>query len=126
MPRPTITGLWVLEGHMTIADVLNFFTTKIFLVLFFLPFAVVFVAMLAQMAIRSKAYAGDIPWENTQREAYISAVIAAVVTVVVTVIIGGPEAFVLYWRPLITTVIMLPMGFAAALITFGVWRKIKS
>ena len=101
---------------MTSADIWLFFV---------LPFAVVFVAMLVQMAVRSKAYAGDIPWEDTQREAYISAVIAAIVTVVVTVIIGGPEAFVLYWRPLITTVIMLPFGFAAALIAFGIWRKTR-
>ena len=102
---------------MTSADIWLFFV---------LPFVVIFVAMLAQMSIRSKAYAGDIPWEDTQREAYISAVIAAIVTVVVTVIIGGPEVFVLYWRPLITTVIMLPLGFAAALIVFGVWHKIRS
>lgn len=101
---------------MTSADIWLFFV---------LPFAVIFVAMLAQMAIRSKAYAGEIPWDDTQREAYIAAVIGAVVTVVVTVIIGGPEVFVLYWRPLITTVIMLPLGFAAALIVFGVWRKIR-
>lgn len=111
---------------MTIADVLNFLTTQIFLVFFLLPFVVVVVAMLAQMAIRSKAYAGEIPWNDTQREAYISAVIAAIVTVAVTVIIGGPEVFVLYWRPLITTVIVLPLGFAVALTIFGVWRKIRS
>ena len=101
---------------MTSADIWLFFV---------LPFAVIFVAMLAQIAIRSKAYAGEIPWDDTQREAYIAAVIGAIVTVVVTVIIGGPEVFVLYWRPLITTVIMLPLGFAAALIVFGVWRKIR-
>ncbi|NKB47912.1 MAG: hypothetical protein GKS02_00960 [Alphaproteobacteria bacterium] len=110
---------------MTIADVLKFLTTDIFLVFFFLPFVVVVVVMLAQMAIRSKAYAGEIPWNDTQREAYIAGAIAAVVTVVVTVIIGGPEVFVLYWRPLITTVIVLPLGFAAALILFGVWRKVR-
>lgn len=102
---------------MTSADIWLFFV---------LPFAVVVVAMLAQMAIRSRAYAGEIPWNNTQREAYISAVIAAVVTVAVTVNIGGPEVFVLYWRPLITTVIVLPLGFAVALTIFGVWRKVRS
>ena len=102
---------------MTSADIWLFFV---------LPFAVTVVAMLAQMAIRSKAYAGEIPWNKTQREAYISAVIAAVVTVAVTVFIGGPEVFVLYWRPLITTVIVLPIGFAVALTIFGVWRKIRS
>ena len=111
---------------MTIADVLQFLTTKIFFIFFLLPFVVVFVAMLVQMAIRSKAYAGAIPWEDTQREAYISLLVAAIVTVVVTVINGGPEVFVLYWRPLITTVIMLPLGFAAALVAFAVWRKIRS
>lgn len=107
------------------ADVLEFLATKDFLVLFLLPFAVVFVAMLGQMAIRSKNYAGDIPWEDAQREAYISVVISAIVTVAVTVTLGGPEVFVLYWRPLITTVIMLPFGFAAALIAFGIWHKLR-
>lgn len=102
---------------MTSADIWLFFV---------LPLVVMFVAMLAQMAMRSKAYAGEIPWDDTQREAYIAAVIAAIVTVAVTVYIGGPETFVLYWRPLITTVIVLPIGFAAALFVFAGWRKIKS
>jgi hypothetical protein len=53
-------------------------------------------------------------------------VIAAVVTVAVTVAIGGPEVFVLYWRPLITTVIVLPLGFSVALFLFWLWRKIRS
>ena len=101
---------------MTSADIWLFFV---------LPFAVMLVAMLAQIAIRSKSYAGEIPWDDTQREAYIAAVIAAIVTVAVTVYIGGPEVFVLFWRPLITTVIVLPLGFAAALILFGVWRAIR-
>ena len=110
---------------MTIADVLQFLTTKIFFIFFLLPFVVVFVAMLVQMAIRSKAYAGAIPWEDTQRDAYIAAVIAAIVTVGVTLVIGGPETFVLFWRPLITTVIVLPFGFAAALFAFARWRTIR-
>lgn len=101
---------------MTAADILLFFV---------LPFAVMFVAMLLQMAIRSKGYAGAIPWDDTQREAYISAVIGAIVTVAVTVFIGGPEVFVLFWRPLITTVIMLPLAFAAALLVFSAWRAIR-
>ena len=101
---------------MTGADIWLFFV---------LPFVMVFVAMLGQMVIRSQSYAGAIPWEDTQREAYFSAVIAAIVTVVVTLIIGGPETFVLFWRPLITTVIMLPFGFAAAMFAFGVWRAVK-
>lgn len=102
---------------MTSADIWLFFV---------LPLVVMFVAMLAQMAMRSKAYAGEIPWDDTQREAYIAAVVAAIVTVAVTVYIGGPEMFVLFWRPLITTVIVLPIGFAAALFAFAGWRKIKS
>ena len=81
--------------------------------------------MLGLMAIRSKSYAGEIPWEDTQREAYIAAVIAAIVTVGVTLVIGGPEMFVLFWRPLITTVIVLPFGFAAALFAFAGWRAIR-
>jgi len=101
---------------MTSADVWLFFV---------LPFAVMFVAMLAQMAIRSKSYANGIPWDDTQREAYIAALIAAVVTVAVTLFIGGPEMFVLFWRPLITTVIVLPIAFAAALLVFAGWRKMK-
>lgn len=105
---------------MTSAEVI-----KIGLQFFALPLVVMFVAMLAQMAIRSKAYAGDIPWDDTQREAYIGGVISAIVTVGVTLYIGGPETFVLYWRPLITTVIVLPFGFAAALFAFALWRKFK-
>jgi hypothetical protein len=111
---------------MIVADVLTFLSTKIFWLFFFLPFAIMTLAMLAQMAMRSKSYAGAIPWEDTQREAYISAVVAAVVTVSATLYIGGPEPFVLFWRPLITTVIVLPIGFAAALFAFAGWRKIKS
>jgi hypothetical protein len=110
---------------MTIADVLTFLTTKIFWLFFFLPFATMFLVMLGQMAIRSKSYAGAIPWEDTQREAYIAAVIAAIVTVIATLIDGGPEVFVLFWRPLITTVIVLPLSFATALLTFGAWRAIR-
>jgi hypothetical protein len=102
---------------MTSADIWLFFV---------LPLVVMFVAMLMQMAMRSKSYAGEIPWDDTQREAYISGVIAAIVTVAVTLYIGGPEMFVLFWRPLITTVIVLPIGFAAALFVFAGWRKIKS
>jgi hypothetical protein len=101
---------------MTAADIWLFFV---------LPFVIMFLAMLVQIAIRSKSYAGAIPWEDTQREAYIAAVIGAVVTVVVTLIIGGPEVFVLFWRPLITTVIVLPLSFAAALLTFAAWRAIR-
>jgi len=111
---------------MTGADIWKFLTGDIFWLFFLLPFVAMFVAMLAQIAIRSKAYAGDIPWDDTQREAYIGGVIAAIVTVGVTLIIGGPEMFVLFWRPLITTVIVLPFGFAAALFAFAGWRKIKS
>ena len=102
---------------MTSADIWLFFV---------LPLVVMFVAMLAQMAMRSKAYAGEIPWDDTQREAYIAGVVSAIVTVAVTLYIGGPETFVLFWRPLITTVIVLPVGFAAALFVFAGWRKIKS
>jgi hypothetical protein len=102
---------------MTSADIWLFFV---------LPLVVMFVAMLMQMAMRSESYAGEIPWDDTQREAYISGVIAAIVTVAVTLYIGGPETFVLFWRPLITTVIVLPIGFAAALFVFAGWRKIKS
>jgi len=111
---------------MTSADIWKFLTGDIFWLFFLLPFVIMLVAMLAQMAIRSKAYAGDIPWDDTQREAYIAGVIAAIVTVGVTLFVGGPETFVLYWRPLITTVIVLPFGFAAALFVFAGWRKIKN
>lgn len=110
---------------MTLADVLQFLTTQIFWVFFFLPFAVMVVAMLVQMAIRSKNYAGEIPWDDTQREAYVAGVASAAVTVIVTLIIGGPETFVLFWRPLITTVIMLPFGFAVALGLFAGWRVVR-
>ena len=110
---------------MTIGDVFVFLGSKIFLLFFLLPFAIMFLAMLAQMTIRSKSYAGAIPWEDTQREAYIAAVIAAIVTVAATLFDGGPEMFVLFWRPLITTVIVLPIGFAAALFTVAIWKGTK-
>lgn len=110
---------------MTVADVFHFLGTKIFWLFFFLPFAVMLASMLAQMALRSKSYAGAIPWDDTQREAYIAAVVAAIVTVIATLIDGGPEMFVLFWRPLITTVIVLPIGFAAALLVFAAWRAIR-
>ena len=101
---------------MTSADIWLFFV---------LPFVVVFLAMLVQIALRSKTYTGSIDWHETQRDAYIAVVVAAVVTVAVTLYIGGPEMFVLFWRPLITTVIMLPLGFAAAFIVFGIWRAVR-
>ncbi len=110
---------------MTSADIWQFLIGRIFWLFFVLPLVVMFLAMLAQMAIRSKSYAGEIPWEDTQRDAYIAAVIAAIVTVGVTLVIGGPEMFVLFWRPLITTVIVLPFGFAAALFAFAGWRTIR-
>jgi len=100
-------------------------TTNDFLLFFALPFVVIFLAMLVQIAMRSETYAGEIPWDQTQREAYIATLVAAVITVAVTLFIGGPEMFVLFWRPLITTVIMLPIGCAAALIAFGLWRAIR-
>ncbi len=111
---------------MTGADIWQFLTGDIFWLFFLLPFVTMFVAMLAQMGLRTKSYAGDIPWDDTQREAYISGVIATIITVAVTLFIGGPETFVLFWRPMITTVIVLPVGFAAALFAFVGWRKFKS
>jgi len=99
--------------------------SEILLQFFALPFAVIFIAMLVQMAMRPHVYDESIPWDDTQREAYISVVIGAIVTVAVTLIIGGPEPFVLFWRPLITTVIMLPLAFAAALVAYSLWLKAR-
>ena len=93
---------------------------------FALPLVVIFICTLVLLINRYKDLRGDIPWVDTQREAYISLVVGAIVTVVVTLIIGGPELFVLYWRPLITTVITLPIGFGAALVVFGCWHKLRN
>lgn len=110
---------------MTLADIGTFLVSQTFLLFFFLPFAIIFVVMLAQLMLKSKGYAGTIPWNKTQREAYIAGVIGAIVTVAVTVNIGGPEVFVLYWRPLITTVITMPLAFAAAMGIFGLWYSTR-
>jgi|TARA_B110000014_G_scaffold248679_1_gene223256 hypothetical protein len=99
--------------------------TEVILQFFVLPFVVIFFASLFQMGIRYRNLSGDIPWFDTQREAYISLVLGAIVTVVVTLMIGGPEIFVLFWRPLITTVIMLPIAFGAALLTYGIWHRAR-
>ena len=99
--------------------------TEVILQFFVLPFLVIFLASLIQMGMRYGNLSGDIPWFDTQREAYISLVLGAIVTVVVTLMIGGPEIFVLFWRPLITTVIMLPIAFGAALLTYGIWHRAR-
>ena len=98
--------------------------TEVILQFFILPFVVIFLASLVQMG-RRYGNLSSIPWFDTQREAYISLVIAAIVTVAVTLMIGGPELFVLYWRPLITTIIVLPIAFGAALITYGLWHRAR-
>ena len=55
---------------------------------FALPLVVIFICTLVLLINRYKDLRGDIPWVDTQREAYISLVVGAIVTVVVTLIIG--------------------------------------
>lgn len=92
-----------------------FFSNTDNLILFVLPFAIVFIVM-AWLRIRS-------PERRAQREAYIAATVAAVVAVVISVIRGGPEPFVLIWNPLIAVVVTMPFGFAAAMALSELVRK---
>lgn len=106
-------------------------TTNEFIILFILPFAVMAIGTLLLKPIvpseSSDRFSGRLArYDDLHRQAYIAAVIAAIVSVVAFQIRGGPEPFVLVWKPLLSTVMVLPFGYAAALIigaVFGMTRK---
>lgn len=105
--------------------VINFLTSTEHQILFILPFVVMTVATLALRAVLPKAdnshQSGRMAaYDDLHREAYIAAIIAAVVTVIAFEIRGGPEPFVLVWKPLLSTVMILPFGYAIALFVGGV------
>lgn len=100
-------------------------TTNMFLLLFILPFAVMAISILVLNKILPASHGDDkrtgrlANFDDFHREAYIGALLAAVVSVIAFEIRGGPEPFVLIWLPLLSTVIILPLGYAAALFIGG-------
>ncbi|MGB0572869.1 MAG: hypothetical protein ACPGQM_12580 [Alphaproteobacteria bacterium] len=105
--------------------VLKFLATPEYQILFILPFVVMTVATLALRSVLPKAdnshQSGRMAaYDDLHREAYIGAIISAVVTVVAFEIRGGPEPFVLVWKPLLSTVMILPFGYGVALFIGGV------
>lgn len=106
-------------------------TTNEAIILFVVPFAVMAIVTLLLKPIipgeREDNQTGRLKdYYDLHREAYIAAVVAGAVTVILFVIRGGPEPFVLVWKPLLSTVMVLPFGYAAALLigsVFGVTRK---
>ena len=105
-------------------------TTNVFLILYVLPFAVMAIVMLAMnMMIPSPTdmtKTGRLAnFNDFHREAYVGAIAAAIASVVVFHIRGGPEPFVLFWMPLLSTVMILPFGYAAALLSQGLpaWAR---
>lgn len=108
-------------GRGAIMEVVaNFFTNSGNLILFVLPLVVMTIATLvlkpllpiADISRRTGRLAG---YDDLHREAYLAAIVAAVVTIVVFEIRGGPEPFVLVWMPLLSTIMVVPFGYAIAL-----------
>lgn len=62
-------------------------------------------------------------FNDLHREAYIGALITAVVTIIAFEVRGGPEPFVLVWMPLLSTIMILPFGYAIALAISGLLGK---
>lgn len=93
-------------------------TTTDFILLFIVPLVAMVGCMFAMRAILGvpEEAVGGTGWDDMHREAYVGVLVAAVVAVVVELIRGGPEPFVLIWNPLLTTVMILPVAYAIALI----------
>lgn len=93
-------------------------------ILFILPLAVMTVVMLVlKPLLPPESHEGKserlVNFNDMHREAYIAALVAAVVAVIVFVVQGGPEPFPLVWKPLLSTVMVLPFGYLLALIIGG-------
>ena len=105
--------------------IFKFLATTEHQILFILPFVIMTVATLALRFVLPPAdnshQSGRMAaYDDLHREAYVGAIIAAAITVVIFVMRGGPEPFVLVWKPLLSTVMMLPFGYAVALFIGGV------
>ena len=100
-------------------------TTNMALILFILPFAVMVISMLVLNKVLPASHGDErrtgrlANYDDFHREAYVGALLAALVSVIAFEIRGGPEPFVLIWLPLLSTVIILPLGYAAALVIGG-------
>lgn len=111
--------------------VAKFFANPDNLILFVVPLVVMIVATLALTFVfpsedtshKSGRLEG---YSDLHREAYVGALIAAAVTVIIFVMRGGPEPFVLVWKPLLSTVMMLPFGYALALAIGGMAGMTRS
>ena len=101
-------------------------TWNMFIILFILPFAVMAIGTVGLKFVLPSSKGDDkrtgrlAGYNDLHREAYIGALLAAIIAVVVFEIRGGPEPFVLVWLPLLSTVIVLPFGYAVALTIAGV------
>ena len=93
-------------------------TTTDFILLFIVPLVAMVGCMFIMRLIvgEPKGALGGTGWDDMHREAYVGAVVAGIVAVVVELVRGGPEIFVLIWNPLLTTVMVLPVAYAIALI----------
>jgi hypothetical protein len=90
-------------------------------ILFILPLVVMTVLILViKPFLPPESHEGQserlVGFNDMHREAYIAALVAAAVSVVAFEIKGGPEPFVLIWKPLLGTVMVLPFGYALGLI----------
>jgi len=102
-----------------------------FLILFILPFATMTIVMLIVSAIlpapTDMNTSGRLAnFNGLYREAYVGTFAAAIVAVIAFHIRGGPEPFVLVWMPLLSTVMILPFGYAAALFIGGIMGKTRT
>lgn len=98
------------------------------LILIVLPLILMPVLMLVLSAVLPKPKPGNVTgrlanYNDLHREAYIGALLTAAITVIAFEIRGGPEPFVLVWMPLLSTVMILPFGYAIALVLSGLLGK---
>jgi len=98
------------------------------IILIVLPLLLMPVLMLVLSAVLPKPKAGKTTgrlgnYNDLHREAYLGALLTAVITVIAFEIRGGPEPFVLVWMPLLSTVMVMPFGYALALVCSGMMGK---
>ena len=102
-----------------------------FLILFILPFATMTVVMIVANAILPEPTGMNTTgrlanFNGLYREAYVGTFAAAVASIIAFHIRGGPEPFVLVWMPLLSTVMILPFGYSAALFIAGIMGKTRT
>lgn len=98
------------------------------LILIVMPLILMPVLMLILSAVLPKPKPGNTTgrlanYNDLHREAYLGALLTAAITVIAFEIRGGPEPFVLVWMPLLSTVMILPFGYAIALVLSGLMGK---